>query len=583
MKQIQALSPHHELNFGGIAPWPVPGALSLRDIQADPAARCCRECGRNLLLLLLESHAWVSHRNEHVSFRDDRTVVRRVTVEFHVPDEAPVFLGDDGQAYRLVPLSVVRRKTLVNFRLRDDGGRSVVMPSLRQNQAITESVLLACADATLARAGGARGGAQGEGTRAGVAGHPEIARFVHQVVSGDQQALSAAYASLDDGTAAPVILRLARQRMFRTILDRLADNFLLWVMIPAGAPRRRVLVFCSDEPLHLRYRKPGLRGNTYELGPPLGPWRPVVWRSALGFTPTRIRFQVPAAENAASFHFEIDAPKGVQVTEASLLAGRPSGANPAFDHVRGGFPTVGLHVIEVPNGSLSRAQIGFQVVTRGWLTTSTLSAWAVFGLLLAFALHIPFLRRNTELPALILVTLVGGVAALLAQSDAKGLAAHLLKWTRSLATLAAALPLIATTYLAFDAGRPDRLVPALWAVAGAGGGIALILTTVCLLARWRQRKNVESPWEQYHKRTDMPRQPADFAEATREYGYDQPAMRVDSPEGWHTEFIGDQQGEDQLIEALTRQYLANRSAPHHVGSLLGPPGGRRPDLEPADA
>jgi len=65
-----------------------------------------------------------------------------------VPEQAPVFRGEDGEDYSLIPLSVMRRKTLVNFQIRDDEDRSVAMPSLRQNQAITESLLLACADAT---------------------------------------------------------------------------------------------------------------------------------------------------------------------------------------------------------------------------------------------------------------------------------------------------------------------------------------------------------------------------------------------------------------------------------------------------
>ncbi len=170
----QACEPHHVLVFGGIAPWPVAPTLSLRDVQADPGARCCRECGASLLLLLLRSSGWVSHRTEHVTFHDDRSVVRRVTVEFHTPDQAPVFRGDDGQDYRLVPLSVIRRKTLVNFTLRDDCGRSVLVPTLRQNQAITESVLLACADATLGPGGDGTAPADADGRR-------EIARFIHQV------------------------------------------------------------------------------------------------------------------------------------------------------------------------------------------------------------------------------------------------------------------------------------------------------------------------------------------------------------------------------------------------------------------
>jgi hypothetical protein len=546
MNRTQIPTPHHELSFGGMAPWPLPGVLSMADVRADPAARCCKECGRRLLVLLLQSSSWVSHRAEHVSFRDDRSVVRRVTVEYYVPEQAPVFRGDDGQTYSLVPLSVMRRKTLVNFEIRDDGGKSAVLPTLRQNQAITESMLLACADAALGRADATAG--------------EEVAEFVYQVISGDQETLSAAYRSLDRGTAAPAVLGLAQQRVFRAVLDRLADNFVLWVMIPAGAPRRRRLTFSCDEPLDLHYRKPGYaeEEDRYKLGAKLRAWRPRVWCSALGLTTTRIRFPVPAAENAASFHFEIDAPKGVQIVEASLLAGRPREASPSFDHVQGGFPTVGLHVIEGPNGSLSRAQIGLQVLTRGWLTTSTLASWAVFGFLLAFAMHPAALnpRKTEDFPILILVALAGVVAGVIAQSDAKGLAAYLLRWTRALATVAAILPLVATTFIAFQPVQPSHVGPALWTAAVTGGVIATLLSAVCLVSWHRQRQVVRSPWEQNRERRDVPERPADFEAAARDHHYDKPAVRVDTAEGWHTKFDWDGTGEDQLITALVRQSSA---------------------------
>jgi hypothetical protein len=555
MSRTRVPSPHHELSLDGMAPWPLDAIVDMSDVQADPAARCCRECGRRLLLLLLRSSSWVSHRTEHVSFRDDRSVVREVTVEFHVPEQAPVFRGDDRQAYNLVPVSVMRRKTIVNFRLHDDDGRSVTLPSLRQNQAITESVLLACADATIER--------PRSKTRAGAGSNRAVAKFVHQVVSGDQRELTTAYETLERGTAAPVVLDLAGQRMFRAILNRLADNFVLWVMIPAGAPRRRVITFSCDEPLHLYYREPGFKDNEYRLGTKLKPWRPIVWASAFGLIPTRIRFPVPAAENTASFHFEIDAPPGVQIAEASLLAGRPGEKNPSLDLVQGGFPTVGLHVIEVPTGSLSRAQVGLQVVTRGWVMSSTFSAWAVFGLLLAFATHDTVLKRLNDVPAVILVGLATGIVAIVAQSDAHGLAAHLLKWARALVTITVVLPLVATTFIVFGLVHPSHVPPALWTGVGVSGAIALLLSAVCLTPwwrRWRQQvKPVLSPWEQSHKRMDKPSRPEDFEKAAREHHYDKPAMRVDTAEGWHREFLWAKEAEEHLIDALQDQQSA-----HHV-------------------
>jgi hypothetical protein len=177
---------HHEWNLAGLAPWPIPAVVDLEEVKRNPGARCCRECGRRLLLLLLQSNTWVSRRVEYVSFRDDRSVERRVTVELYVPEQAPIFRGEDGQDYRLIPLSVMRRKTLVNFQIRDDEGRPVAMPSLRQNQAITESLLLACADAMAA----GHSSQDPESRR-------QIEQFVHRVVTSKQQDLVAAYCSLN--------------------------------------------------------------------------------------------------------------------------------------------------------------------------------------------------------------------------------------------------------------------------------------------------------------------------------------------------------------------------------------------------
>ena len=370
--------------------------------------------------------------------------------------------------------------------------------------------------------------------------------------------LAAAYKSLDQG-AAPAVSDLIKHDLFKAILDRLADNFVLWVMIPAGAPRRRVLTFSCDEPLYLRYRAPGFENNEYALRKRLGFWRPIVWCSALGLIATRIEFPVPAAENTASFHFEIDAPKGVQITKASLLAGRPAEPKPSLDHVRGGFPTVGLHVVEVPNGSLSRAQIGLQVVTRGWLMTSMLSSWAVFALLLAFAKHDSVLKQAGDLPTVILVALASGVAAILAQPDAHGLAAHLLRWTRALATISVALPLVATTFIVFGSVHPNHVPPALWTAVGIGGVIAAILSVVCLASWLRQRRIIRSPWEQSRARPDIPRPPDNFFAAEKAYQYDKPAMRLDSAEGWHTKFLWNQKAESELTAALEKQQWAHHS------------------------
>ena len=145
--------------------------------------------------------------------------------------------------------------------------------------------------------------------------------------------------------------------------------------------------------------------------------------------------------------------------------------------------------------------------------------------------------------------------ALIAQPDVHGLAGHLLKWVRVLATAAVALPLVAMTFIMFESAHPTHLPPALWTAVGAGAAIAVTLSAVCLTSwrRQREQKVVCSPWEQNRAREDVPKRPESFEEAENKYGYRKAAMRVDSAEGWHTDFLWDQQAEDELIASLSRQ------------------------------
>jgi hypothetical protein len=176
---------------------------------------------------------------------------------------------------------------------------------------------------------------------------------------------------------------------------------------------------------------------------------------------------------------------------------------------------------------------------------------------LAFAMHpAAVLGKTQDFPILILVALAGVVAGVIVQSDAKGLAAYLLRWTRGLAIVAAILPLVATTFIAFGTVQRSHVAPALWTAAALGGVIAALLTAVCVLSWHRQRQVVCSPWEQNRARQDMPERPGNFEAAAREHHYDRPAVRVDSAEGWHTKFDWDFECEAQLVTALLRQSSA---------------------------
>lgn len=506
-----------------------------------PIVDFCDECGLRLAVASIYWSDWVARRVEKVIFRDDRTVNRQISIDFLVREDAPVYHAPGGQRFWLVPVSIMRRKTLVNYYLRDEDGKSIPLPGLRLAQYLDESMLRAVASREL------------NDTLSEEAGS-----FIHDVIVGELDQVKARMKSLEEKRAPDQIQRLADQRhLFYILLHRLSYRFTLYAFIDADPRHRhRVLHMAIDEPLTLYHRESGLAPATVD-GRPDGPsygrgdvvrwWNRHRLAAALGWTPTKVRFPVPAAENAASFHFEIQTPPGVDIVEASVLAGLPDEDNgdpalaqrPSFDHVRMRLPTVGLHITAVPNGSSSRAQVHLQAATRGWYTTMLLSCWATLLLLGAILLHVHTKAILTKADVVVVLAgVAAAVATLIAQGEFAGMAGRLLALPRALAAAEAALPLIAATLFLFGGpGAAQRRQWELLLICAVAAVITITITIPWIQARWRLRKyHITSPWEMAPELNSPAIRPRTFWEAARRHGYTTPAIRVDSAEAWHQHF-----------------------------------------------
>jgi hypothetical protein len=528
--------------------------------EGQSLADFCDDCGRRLALASIRRSDWVVRRVEKVRFRDDRTVNRQISIDFLVREDAPVYEASGGQRFWLVPVSVMRRKTLVNFDLHDEDGHSIPLPGLRLTQHHDESVLRAVASIELNGLLGAQAG-----------------EFIHDVIAGELDQVQERIDSLPSGDAPAEILRLVGNGgVFEALLRRLSFHYTLYAFIEADPCRRHRIIHMSiDEPLTLYHREPGLpdpRSATadrragsmsYKRGDPVPWWNRHRLGAAMGWMPTRVRFPVPAAENATSFHFEVEAPPGVEIVEASLLAGVPDlddddsehPRRPSFDHVRLRLPTVGLHVTAVPNGSSSRAQVHLQVATRGWYTTMLLSCWATLLLLGAVLLHVHLNAVTT--PADTIVVLAGvaaAVATLIAQGEFPGMAGRLLTLPRALAAVEASLPLIAASLFLFSGPGPTHRRQ--WELLILCS-IAALITITITIAWWQAHRrltisrDITSPWEMAPDLGRAAGVPRSFWEAARKYEYTKPAIRVDSSEAWHEHF-----GWTEEIEAHAQALLA---------------------------
>jgi hypothetical protein len=543
-----------------------------RDSQ-DQVLKLCDDCGNRLAQAVVGWSDWVVRRVEKVRFRDDRTVNRQISVDFVVRNDAPVFDAGSGRKFWLVPVSIMRRKTLVNFDLRDEKGSSLPLPGLRLTQRLDESILRAVALSELRslwvkeRSLWAEKHGQEPPPEPAPTLDEDTAAFIHDAIAGDLRTVQTRVRTYSSGGDSEQIRKLrGKPGLFDALFHRLSYHFVLYSFVEIGEGRRHRIIHMSiDEPLALYYRRPGLMPPKKPTTPPTaGPvavtpyelGKPVRWfnhhrlGAALGFKPTRIRFPVPAAENAASFHFEVAAPPGVDIVEASMLAGQPEPAKGAteaerrvsFDRIKLRLPTVGLHVAGVPNGSSSRAQVHLQVAVRGWYATMVVSCWVTFGLLLAILLNLGTSRVNTSDLVALLASLVAAIATLITQREFEGIAGRLLGLSRILASTEALLLLGATAlflFLAPGKGQswPGWVPPIIESACIAAGIISLVISGSWVAAFLRQRReDATSPWEMGPEVVKPAEPPAEFWEGARTYKYTRPAIRVDSAEAWHHQF-----------------------------------------------
>ena len=603
--------------------WPVdPTAYALtasehrrQDPQAPSNDALCAEMGRRLLLAQFEFSHWVLRRVEKVSFVSDRRIARRSSIEFRIRDDAPILVDSDEDTevdesgsgstgatseqgcrkreYWLVPLSVMRRRTLVGLDLRDESGASLKMLGLRFTQKLDESMLRAAAMVGDATPNGSLPTGLDTYVRSVISGNFDEVKQAKQDYNEWQQAKE----SGDFRDLPPRIAELHRyfdNVLFATVLERMWHNFTLYAMLPKEKGRHRLLQLAFEEQVAWDYQVASLvppihRADSvgqdvlaYLPMQPVG-WKDA-WRERLGFKTTRVRLLTPSAENCASYHFEFTAPTGLGISEAALLAGRPnkqgeeSTSKPSWDRVVNPGQTVGLHAVEIPNGSLCRAQVDLRIPRRGWLSTLLASVVAITAVLGSVAYHAHRFGEPEQWTVaqvtnivLLLVTVTAGAATYVAQHHAGDVVSRMVSGLRFLGTTALVIPAMAVILLVYlrDGLADDTYRP--WIM-----GLLVVLTLLCVIAacslarawqltrRDEQRRGRPSPWDMSRidapvvrppahgwgrfrtfagpggrGTTDevpdkpLPLQDASFDALVSELGFGERAIGVASAEGWH--------------------------------------------------
>jgi hypothetical protein len=528
---------------------------SLDDSRSGPANASpplCNELGRRLLIAHLEASEWVLRRVERVSFDGDRGVHRQITVELLVPDGAPEFVDNAGNRFWLLPLSVMWRRTLVNLELKDEHGQNISTAAVRLAEELDESMLLAAVASCDARA------------------TSQVQSLVRKLVEGRRREVDECEEDVEDPTT-DLLANLSRCSLFMWAFRRLQRGSSLYTFLPVSSGRHRRLQMSFEEPTNWRYQKPLLERPNAESEDPECRYETdnpdlsrVDLAARLGWRPTRIRFQVPSAELAAGYQFEVTAPDGVQVEKATLLAGRlndPS-RHVSVDHVEGHAPTVALRAYEIPNGSNCRVQLDIGIPTRGFLNTAFVSSWVIFIVLVLAGIpwvfrDVPWSPDQMTNMVLVLITVAAGVATLISQRETGEVAARLVSRLRAMGAVAVTLPVAMAGTLVFLIPSTGRDARPRWAeFLVASTAVAAFAIAVLVTKAWRRSMRIErkkvvegSPLDRT-TRTHVDNPPADYWLAVDKYGFDSPAIGIRSAEAWHERYFWTDPKQRDAIVAL---------------------------------
>ena len=410
--------------------------------------------GLETMRLLLAQPDWVHRRVDALEYRDSTTFRRRQSVHFTVPDAAPE-LAIGRTTARLVPLTTLRKETLVNFDCRDESGSALPVLTRGQQGLLMVRAMTAWAEGILGAplAADIVGDIETLLTTPGADGREASERMHAEAAGGQRAALRA------DG-------------LFPLMLDQFTDQFLLATLVHDPPGTQRIVKFSYEE--------------LGDLAPEPWPRAPL---AALCWIPRQAASAAESLFSTESYHFEADMPPGVDVPVASLWVGSNEHDMACVDVDTGGHLRIALRATDFERG-VAEVRWSLRPARRGWLRTAwiatalsaltlTAGAWRLDtitsggvaddarGAGSGAATDALSAGTRTELAAAVILALIGTLGGLVARIEEHPLVSRLLEWPRRLAGVAALLPFVAAgTLVVGPAGTSRRVV---WAILAAVG------------------------------------------------------------------------------------------------------------------
>lgn len=448
---------------------------------------------------------WVNRRVECMEFLDTRAVRRHISVDFDVPADSPSILVGE-QQFRLVPITNLPKGSLVAFDIKDENGSALWLPTSDYSSNILASTVAywaksilgtdsLTADLTQIINGPAELGREWAPFGAAAALIDAENRYsdaaqILSTISGwllafwsislrkrltlrglrQLRSLQRQWARAQAGINAAsenrlkaqhdwrniasdkksAVMTLMKVEQFRRQLEELARNIVVLAAVTSPPKARRIVKLTFESAITYRTPKGLLRRLMQSAG-----WR--CWR-----------VDVPIGGRGGIHHLEAAAPPGVDIVRIMVTpweGGRP--VEPISQP--GGSPHVHVRV-PADRPDRSQARIFLRVSRPGWLTISWLVALVIGAVMFAGRLRLSVIFYNppgqppgseAATAAILLLALLGVVAAVLARPGEHPLASRLLVLARLLILIDAAVVLSATGALVLH--RPHAPVTAtLW-------------------------------------------------------------------------------------------------------------------------
>lgn len=345
-------------------------------------------------------------RVERIQYLDDRSVRRKISIDFTVPSDWP----HEGPLH--LPVAQFLKESLTNFDFVDEAGQPIPMLTAEENGAITTTMLQ-----QLARIAA-----------------PDLVDFIvdERLASlvacdpGDEALQMEAVSKIfQEGTTLGATLLASVP--FRSLTSDVMENFLLYLpVLPTERGRRRIIKLSFD------------RGESVAR-----PRRALEW---LGITPVEDTFLVPAAGFAASYHVEVEPPTDMRLTRATFFGFR-EGELDSRSTADGATPSTHINMTRLDRG------LGFVTIAVRAESAVLISA-ALYSCINAAALGFVLYRlsayaseRSFDAVVAVLLAVPGAALAFIVRPSEHRVVSAFLRAIRGLALLAALTSFVAAMVL----------------------------------------------------------------------------------------------------------------------------------------